>query len=40
VATRGTCAGCKASEQTLKNFVEAKLKELVWPELVVEEVTQ
>ena len=40
VATRGTCAVCKASEQTLKNFVETKLHELVWPELVVEEVTQ
>lgn len=39
LATRGTCAACKASEQTLKNFVEAKLRELVWPELVVEEVT-
>jgi len=39
LATRGTCAVCKASEQTLKNFVEAKLRELVWPELVVEEVT-
>ena len=38
VATRGTCAVCKASEQTLKNFVEVKLRELVWPELVVEEV--
>ena len=23
VATRGTCAVCKASEQTIKNFVEA-----------------
>jgi NifU-like protein len=40
VATRGTCAVCRASEQTLKNFVEAKLRELVYPELVVEEVTQ
>jgi NifU-like protein len=40
VATRGTCAICKASEQTLKNFVETKLRELVWPELVVEEVAQ
>jgi NifU-like protein len=40
VATRGTCAVCKASEQTIKNFVEAKLRELVYPELVVEEVTQ
>ena len=40
LATRGTCAVCKASEQTLKHFVEAKLRELVWPELVVEEVVQ
>ena len=40
VATRGTCAVCKASEQTLKNFVELKLRELVWPELVVEEVKE
>jgi NifU-like protein len=40
VATRGTCAVCKASEQTLKHFVESKLRELVWPELVVEEVPQ
>lgn len=40
VATRGACAVCKASEQTLKNFVESKLRELVLPELVVEEVAQ
>lgn len=40
VATRGACAVCKSSQQTLKNFVEMKLKELVWPELMVEEVTQ
>ncbi len=40
VATRGACASCQASNQTLKNFVEAKLRELVLPELVVEEVTQ
>ncbi|MFP4037162.1 MAG: Fe-S cluster assembly protein NifU, partial [Desulfobacteraceae bacterium] len=40
VATRGACAVCKASEQTLKHFVEQKLRELVWPELVVEEVKQ
>jgi NifU-like protein len=40
VATRGACAVCRASEQTLKNFVETKLKELVWPDLVVEEVAQ
>jgi NifU-like protein len=39
VATRGACASCQASNQTLKNFVEVKLRELVWPELVVEEVT-
>lgn len=38
VATRGACASCQASNQTLKNFVEAKLRELVWPDLVVEEV--
>ncbi len=39
VATRGACASCQASDQTLKNFVEAKLRELVLPELVVEEVS-
>jgi NifU-like protein len=39
VATRGACATCKASNITLKQFVETKLRELVWPELVVEEVT-
>jgi NifU-like protein len=40
VAPRGTCSICRASEQTLKNFVEARLKELVWPDLEVEEVKQ
>jgi NifU-like protein len=40
VATRGACAICKASQQTLKNFVEIKLQELVSPELVVEEVAK
>jgi NifU-like protein len=40
VATRGACAVCKASEQTMKNFVEFKLRELVSPELVVEEVKE
>lgn len=40
VAKRGTCAVCQASEQTFKNLVESKLQELVWPELVVEEVLQ
>jgi len=39
VATRGACAGCVASAQTLKHFVESKLRELVWPELIVEEVS-
>jgi len=39
VATRGACATCQASAQTLENFVEKKLRELVWPELVVEEVS-
>lgn len=38
VATRGACAVCKSSELTLKHFVEVKLKELVSPDLVVEEV--
>jgi NifU-like protein len=40
VATRGSCATCPAAEQTLKNFVESKLKELVWPDLIIEEVSQ
>ena len=35
VKMQGSCAVCKASQQTLKNFVEAKLREMVWPELVV-----
>jgi len=40
VATRGACASCMASQATLKGFVEAKLREIVLPDLVVEEVTQ
>jgi len=40
IAKRGNCAVCQASEQTFKNLVETKLQELVWPELVVEEVSQ
>jgi len=40
VATRGACAVCQASQLTLKGFVETKLRELVSPELVVEEVAQ
>lgn len=37
VATRGACAVCHASELTMKNFVEHKLREFVSPELTVEE---
>lgn len=40
VATRGACAVCPASQLTLKGFVEAKLREFVGPELVVEEVSK
>jgi len=40
VATRGACAVCKASELTLTHLVEKKLREMVWPELVVEEVKE
>ncbi len=39
VATRGMCASCQAADRTLKFFVETKLRELVWPDLVVEEVS-
>ncbi|MDD5170600.1 MAG: Fe-S cluster assembly protein NifU [Syntrophales bacterium] len=39
VATRGACAICKASDITLKQFVEAKLRDLVSPDLVIEEVS-
>ncbi len=38
VALRGTCAACAASEVTLKQYVESKLRELVEPDLTVEEV--
>jgi NifU-like protein len=38
VATRGACAVCKASDLTLKHFVEVKLRDHVSPDLVVEEV--
>jgi NifU-like protein len=37
VATRGACAVCKASDITLKHFVELKLRDLVSPDLVIEE---
>jgi NifU-like protein len=40
VELRGTCSTCSASQVTLKHYVESKVKELVSPELVVEEVQQ
>lgn len=39
VKLRGACASCNAAEITLKHYVEEKLRELVAPELVVEEVS-
>lgn len=36
----GTCSTCSASQVTLKHYVETKIKELVSPELMVEEVEQ
>jgi NifU-like protein len=38
VKLTGRCAACAMSQVTLKDYVESKLKELVLPELVVEEV--
>ena len=38
VQLKGSCAGCQLSQVTLKDYVEKKLRELVTPELVVEEV--
>ena len=38
VALRGTCSFCPSSEFTLKKYVEAKLRELVSPDLVLKEV--
>jgi NifU-like protein len=40
VQMRGTCATCAASEITLKHYVESKLREMVTPELVVQEVKE
>ncbi len=37
VALMGTCARCKVSSVTLKNFVENKLREVVSPKITVEE---
>jgi NifU-like protein len=36
VALRGSCSGCSAANLTLKNFVEAKLRESIEPDIVVE----
>jgi NifU-like protein len=38
VRMKGTCSTCARSHVTLKHYVESKLRELVAPELVVEEV--
>lgn len=38
VKLHGTCSTCSASQLTLKHYVETKLRELVFPELTVEEV--
>jgi len=35
VKLRGSCANCKTSQITLKNFIEQKVQELVSPELTV-----
>jgi NifU-like protein len=40
ISFRGSCAECAGSRVTLKSTVEAKLKEFVTEELVVEEVNQ
>ncbi len=38
VSLRGTCSSCAASQATLSQFVQSKLREFVTEELVVEEV--
>jgi len=38
VKLRGACATCQLSQATLRDFVEARLRETVVPELIVEEV--
>jgi len=38
VRLKGSCSSCQMSQVTLKHYVEEKLRELVTPELVVEEV--
>lgn len=39
VALRGTCTSCPSAGLTLKQFIEVKLKELVLPDLIVEDVS-
>ena len=38
VALRGRCSSCSASQATLSQFVQSKLREFVEPDLVVVEV--
>lgn len=40
VALRGACSTCKASNITLKDFVEHRLRELISPEITVEEASK
>lgn len=40
VALRGACSTCKASNITLKDFVEHRLRELVSPDITVEEASK
>jgi NifU-like protein len=40
VALRGACATCRASNITLKDFVEHRLRELVSPDIKVEEASK
>lgn len=40
IAFRGMCAQCKTAEFTMKDVVEAKLKEFVSPEIFVQESSQ
>jgi NifU-like protein len=40
VALRGMCTSCPSSQVTLNVGIQAKLRELVLPDLVVEEVSR
>jgi NifU-like protein len=40
VAMRGACSTCKASDITLKDFVQHRLQELVSPDITVEEASK